>query len=79
MTTRINDETGLEALTPRTHPPRDAAGFRRIRAALAQVDEADRALREAVRAARQAGDWWTIIGAASGTTRQAAFQRFGKE
>jgi hypothetical protein len=28
--------------------------------------------------AREAGDSWTVIGAALDTTRQAAFQRFGK-
>jgi len=35
-------------------------------------------LREAVQAARQAGHTWAEIGDLLGTTRQAAFQRFGR-
>jgi hypothetical protein len=60
------DETGLDQLDPATHPARDAVHFRRIIAA-----------RRAVAAAREAGDSWTIIGAALETSRQAAQQRFG--
>ncbi|WP_109473861.1 hypothetical protein [Ornithinimicrobium cavernae] len=33
----------------------------------------------AVRDAREAGDSWTMIGAALDTTRQAAYQRFGRD
>ena len=77
MSTQTTDGTGLDQLTPSTHPARDAQSFRAIRAALAHIDDAERELREAVRAARAAGDSWTIIGAALGTSRQAAFQRFG--
>jgi hypothetical protein len=36
-------------------------------------------LRDAVAAARASDDSWTVIGAATGTTKQAAFQRFGKD
>jgi hypothetical protein len=35
-------------------------------------------LRRAVDDARSAGDFWAVIGAACGITRQAAFQRFGQ-
>jgi len=35
-------------------------------------------LREAVQNARRAGDTWAEIGELLGTTRQAAFQRFGR-
>lgn len=78
MTTRTTDDTGLDTLTPATHPARDAAGFRAIRAAMQQVEDAERTLREAVRDARATGDSWTVIGTALGTTRQAAYQRFGE-
>jgi len=52
--------------------------FRRILAARQAVSDAEQELRDAVQAARDAGDSWTIIGAALDTTRQAAFQRFGR-
>ena len=78
MTTRTKDDTGLDALSPATHPARDAASFRAIRSALRQVDEAETALRAAVKQAREAGDSWAIIGAALGTSRQAAHERFGR-
>lgn len=79
MATRTNtDKTGLDKISPATHPSRDAVHFRRILAAREQVADAEQELRDAVNAARDAGDSWTIIGAALDTTRQAAFQRFGR-
>lgn len=71
------DRTGLDELDPGKTPARDAVHFRRIQAALAHLAGAEDELREAVRAARDAGDSWTTIGAALDTTRQAAQQRFG--
>lgn len=71
------DETGLNQLDPARHPARDAAHFRRILAAREHLAAAEQELRDAVRAARDAGDSWTVIGAALDTTRQAAQQRFG--
>ncbi len=68
----------LEAVTPATHAARDATYFRAIIAARKGVDDAEAALRAAVAQARAAGDSWTVIGAALDTTRQAAFQRFGR-
>lgn len=44
--------------------------------ALARV--VDEGLREAVQNARQTGHTWAEIGELLGTTRQAAFQRFGR-
>lgn len=77
-TTKANhDETGLDQLDPAAHPARDAAHFRRIIAARQGLAAAEQELRHAVRAARAAGDSWTVIGAALDTTRQAAQQRFG--
>lgn len=72
-----HDHTGLDQLDVATHPARDAAHFRRILAARQNLASAERELHDAVRAAREAGDSWTIIGAALDTTRQAAQQRFG--
>lgn len=74
-----NDSTGLDQLEVRTHPARDTAAFRRIIAARKAVANAEKELREAVKGAREAGDSWTVIGAALDTTRQAAFQRFGRD
>lgn len=80
MTTRnrrASARTGLDTLDPSKVPARDAVHFRRIIAARKQVAEAEQELRDAVQAARDAGDSWTVIGTALDTTRQAAFQRFG--
>ena len=69
------DKTGLNSVEPDSL--RDAEHFRRIIAARHNLAAAEKELHDAVSAARKAGDSWTIIGAAMGTTRQAAFQRFG--
>lgn len=72
-----HDCTGLDQLDVASHPARDAAHFRRIIAARQNLVAAEQELRDAVHAAREAGDSWTIIGAALDTSRQAAQQRFG--
>ncbi|MFD9697612.1 DUF3887 domain-containing protein [Lentzea sp. NPDC059081] len=46
--------------------------------ALRRVRDAEATLREAVEAAREAGHTWQEIGDLLGTSRQAAFQRFGR-
>ena len=80
MTMRTTvDTTGLDNLDPSTHPARDAVHFRQILAARQQVADAEENLRDSVKSAREAGDSWAIIGAALDTTRQAAYQRFGKD
>lgn len=71
------DDTGLEAVAPESL--RDATYFRRIIEARKALGAAEKELRDAVAAARAAGDSWTVIGAALGTTKQAAAQRFGKD
>ncbi len=73
-----HDSTGLDDLDPAEHPPRDAVNFRRILAARVHIADAEAELRDAVKAARDAGDSWRVIAAALDTTRQAAQQRFGK-
>lgn len=57
-------------------PARDAASFRRMLAARHGLAAAEQELRDAVRAARDAGDFWTVIGAALDITRQAAQEGF---
>ncbi|MFT3970196.1 MAG: hypothetical protein QM695_07940 [Micropruina sp.] len=71
------DLTGLDQLDPVANPARDAAHFRRILAARQGIVAAEQELRDAVKAARDAGDSWTVIASALDTTRQAAQQRFG--
>lgn len=71
-----HDDAGLDQLDVRSHPARDATHFRRILAARENLAAAEQELRDAVTAARDAGDSWTLIGAALDTTRQAAQQRF---
>ena len=72
-----HDATGLDQLDVATHPARVAAHFRRILAARKDLAAAEQELRDAVHAAHDAGDSWTVIGAALDITRQAAQQRFG--
>lgn len=76
MRTR-KDETGLDSVAPESL--RDASHFRRIIEARGGLEAADKELHDAVAAAREAGDSWAVIGAAMGTTKQAAFQRFAKD
>lgn len=72
-----HDHSGLDQLDVPTHLARDATHFRRIIAARQNLASAQQELQDAVAAAREAGDSWTIIGAALDTSRQAAQQRFG--
>ena len=48
-----------------------------VRVASADVERAQQGLRDAVRAARAEGCTWAELGEVLGTTRQAAFKRFG--
>jgi hypothetical protein len=77
MTTDTTHVTGLETVDPSRHPARDAVHFRRIIAARRNLAAAEAELRAAVHDAHEAGDSWTVIGAALDTTRQAAHKRFG--
>ena len=77
--TKHDDSTGLGQVEVGTHPARDAVHFRRILAACKSMADAEQELRDAVRCAREAGDSWIMIGAALDTTRQAAYQRFGRD
>lgn len=76
-TNKSDIEKVLDDLDPATVQARDAVHFRRIIAAKEGVAQAERELRDAVTAAREAGDSWLTIGVALGVTKQAAQQRFG--
>lgn len=78
MPKMYTDDTGLDSLDPATTEARDAKHFRAIRAARKHITEAESELTHAVAAAREDGESWAMIGAALDTTRQAAYQRFGK-
>ncbi|MGV0159876.1 hypothetical protein ACRU3B_10610 [Mycobacterium colombiense] len=73
----INEWLNSEEINPAD--ARDAAHFRRIRAAVKATADAEGELRAAVAAARDAGDSWAMIGAALGTSRQGAYRRFGHQ
>ena len=70
-------EAWLDTLDPVAMNARDASHFRRILKARQSVRDAHEELHAAVRAARAAGDSWTVIGVALGVSKQAAQQRFG--
>lgn len=67
----------LDSVEPDPADARDASHIRRIIAAAEALDAAHEELRDAVAEARAAGDTWDAIGVALGTSRQAAYQRFG--
>lgn len=72
-------EEWLDQLDPATVPARDATYSRRIVQARQDLEHADAELRRVVAEARAAGESWSVIGMALGTTRQAAQQRFGHD
>ncbi|MEU8264254.1 DUF3887 domain-containing protein [Micromonospora sp. NPDC048999] len=57
---------------------RDSGQLAAVGEALVALRSAEAGLRDAVDAARDAGSTWSEIGDVLGTTRQAAFQRFGR-
>ncbi len=78
MSDTVLDTAGLDQLDIESHPARDALNFRRILAARQRIADAERELCDAVKAARDAGDSWSVVAAALDTSRQAAQQRFGR-
>jgi hypothetical protein len=75
---KMSIDEWLDTVEPNPADACDASHMRRIIAAAERVDEAEGELRAAVKAARDAGDTWAVIGLALGVSRQAAFQRFGQ-
>jgi hypothetical protein len=69
-------ENWLDSLDPAQLGFRDASHVRAIITANDALAAAEENLREAVAKARAAGDSWTVIGAALGTSKQAAHERF---
>jgi hypothetical protein len=78
MATRNHNEVDAFLDSIDLHDLRDARHFRRIVEARKGITTAEDELRAAVASARAAGDSWAVIGAALETTRQAAYQRFGR-
>jgi hypothetical protein len=74
----MSELDALDALIPETHPALDGDPWRRIIAACEAIATAEVNLRSAVEDARAAGYSWSTIGSALDTTRQAAYQRFGR-
>lgn len=72
----LGEDTGLDRLDLDRADFRDAVHFRRIIAARKNLADAEQELRDAVAAARGAGDSWTVIGAALEITPSAAAARF---
>lgn len=66
----------IESIDPASM--RDAKHIREIAQARQQVEASEQRLVEAVRAARAAGDSWTMIGIALRTSKQNAHRKFGK-
>jgi len=72
-------EAWLDSLDPDSlAPAEEMADLRAIGEALTAEIAADRALHEAVAAARANGRTWAEIGMVLGVTRQTAQQRFGR-
>lgn len=69
-------EKWLDSLDPTQLDFRDASHVRAIIAANEALAAAEESLRKAVAEARAAGESWTVIGAALGTSKQAAHERF---
>jgi hypothetical protein len=68
-----------EGLTLQTRQGNVDDGLTGVAEALERAREADEALRRAVDEARASGRTWQEIGDVLGTSRQAAFQRFGRQ
>jgi len=60
------------------HPPAVPSGLSAVQLAVALRQVADQALASCVQQARAAGHTWQELGDVLQTTRQAAFQRFGR-
>jgi len=69
-------EKWLDSLDPAPLDFRDASHVRAIIATAGALATAEENFRKAVAEARAAGDSWTVIGAALGTSKQAAHERF---
>jgi len=71
----------IDAFVERVAPGdlKDARYLRAVAAAKTQLEAAEQALADAVCAARDAGDSWTMIGLMLGTSKQNAHRKFGSK
>jgi Protein of unknown function (DUF3887) len=76
--TIVNDDLTPTARQVHVYTVTDDEPLATVRTALDAVREAEARLRDAVDDARSAGRTWAEIGDVLGTSRQAAFQRFGR-
>lgn len=56
---------------------KDASHLREIASARRAIEDSEQRLRDAVAAAREAGDSWSAIGLALRTSKQNAYRKFG--
>ncbi|MFT4029140.1 MAG: hypothetical protein QM675_04630 [Protaetiibacter sp.] len=72
-------EAGVKEFLDSIQPSsmRDATHLREIAAARDAVVDAEERLRDAVAAARAAGDSWSAIGVVLRTSKQNAYRKFG--
>ena len=77
-TTKAHPNSDIDAFIDSIDPAtmRDGVYLRAISAARQQVADAQDTLIDAIRAARQAGDSWTMIGIALRTSRQNAHRKY---
>ncbi len=77
----VNQAEGLarrfEAHEPEVANIRDASSLRRVRRAFQRRAATEQQLADAVKAARDDGQSWTVIGTMLGTSGEAARQRYG--
>ncbi|MGV8966390.1 MAG: hypothetical protein ACOH2F_08930 [Cellulomonas sp.] len=73
---KTSAETWVDTLDPATTPARDGRHLREIGRALTALEQSEIDLRDAVGAARAAGDSWEAIGLVLGTSRQGAHRKF---
>jgi hypothetical protein len=80
QTMRADPDADIDAFIDSVDPAtmRDGCQLRAVAAARKSLEDAEDALREAVAAARAAGDSWTMIGLMIGTSKQAAQRKFGR-
>lgn len=70
-------EAWLDSLDPASVTLEDTSDLRAVAIAMGAVADAERDLRDAVRAARRSGRSWGRIAMVLGVSKQAAQQRFG--
>lgn len=73
----VEAEAWLDTLEPSRTRADDSSDLAAIADAVAEVADAERRVREAVRVARANGRSWARVGVALGVSRQSAHERYG--